>query len=205
MADRYKIVVDPETNLEVRLKNPPVAALLAWLWPGAGHLYQKRYGKGMLFMVCILGIYFFGLALGGGHVVYASWTPQDRRFSYVFQLGVGLPALPAIPQNYVVMNNPPIEIENADGEVEFVKPVLFGLDFMAPPAQPVMEDGPDQLAEWHLKYNWQFEMGTLYTVVAGLLNVLAIFDAAYGPVFHAAPEDKSPPDDDSGEDAKDKK
>ncbi|MEM7313216.1 MAG: DUF6677 family protein, partial [Planctomycetota bacterium] len=59
--------------VEVDLKNRPLAAFLAWLWPGAGHVYQGRYGKGMLFMVCILVTYFWGLALGDGHVVYASF------------------------------------------------------------------------------------------------------------------------------------
>ena len=27
------------------LRNPAVAAILAWLLPGAGHLYQRRYFK----------------------------------------------------------------------------------------------------------------------------------------------------------------
>lgn len=65
-----KDVVSPaaEQPIEIDLREPGRAALYAWLWPGAGHLYQRRYAKGILFMVCILGTYFFGLALGGGAV-----------------------------------------------------------------------------------------------------------------------------------------
>ena len=66
--------------IEVDLRNPALAAFWAWIWPGAGHMYQRRYAKGVLFMVCILSIYFFGLSLGGGHVVYASWTKNDKRW-----------------------------------------------------------------------------------------------------------------------------
>ncbi len=69
-----------EDLIEVDLKNPSLAAGLGWFWPGAGHLYQGRYAKGVLFMVCILSTYLFGLAIGGGRVVYASWTPADRRW-----------------------------------------------------------------------------------------------------------------------------
>ncbi len=38
----------------VDLRNRYLAALLAWLIPGAGHLYQGRRTKGQLFFVCIL-------------------------------------------------------------------------------------------------------------------------------------------------------
>ena len=50
----------PYDPVEIDLRNPLLAAVLAWLWPGAGHLYQRRYGKGALLMVCILITYFFG-------------------------------------------------------------------------------------------------------------------------------------------------
>jgi hypothetical protein len=33
-------------------------------------------------------------------------------------------------------------------------------------------------------------MGTLYTVVAGILNVLAIFDALWGPAYPPEEEEK---------------
>ena len=55
-----------EPPLEIDLHDPSLAAFLAWLWPGAGHLYQRRHGKGLLFMVCILGTYFFGSGAGRG-------------------------------------------------------------------------------------------------------------------------------------------
>src|SRR6185503_12887249 len=137
---------------EIDLRDPTVAAILAWLIPGAGHFYQRRTGKGLLFMICILGTYFFGLALGEGKVVYASWNQVDRRWQYPLQLGVGLPAAPAIVQSMVARRGNP--------------PLLGGV--MAPPIHS------DQLSEWHRRLNIRFELGTLYTMIAGLLNILAI-------------------------------
>jgi hypothetical protein len=168
--------------VEVDLRDPLVAGVLAWLWPGWGHLYQRRYAKGLLFMVCILGTYFFGLALTDGKAVYASWTPNDRRLQYLCQVCVGAPALPALVQNYRVMRGK--------------KPWFGGI--MAPPAQPVSPNGNDELARWHAHYHKYWELSTLYTLVAGLLNVLAIYDAFAGPVLPAPEEEKKdrpPPED----------
>jgi len=172
----------PDSEIEIDLRDPSLAALLAWLWPGAGHLYQRRYGKGWLFMICILTTWFFGLALGEGRVVYASWNQLDRRWQFPLQLGVGLPAAPAILQSMRVRRG--------------AEPILGGL--MAPPRQ--FEDPQhrihNELAEWHYVLNSRFELGTLYTMVAGLLNILAIWDAYGGPVItEPARPERGPPKD----------
>ena len=166
-----------EDYIEVDLRNPVVAAVWAWLVPGAGHIYQRRYAKGILFFVCILGTYFAGLTLGGGHVVYASWRKGDRRWQYICQLGVGAAALPAVVQS------------------KFGKPL--GPHFMAPPTTISQDpDIPDDLSELHLQYHSRFELGTLYTMIAGLLNVLAIYDAYAGPVVVSSKEEteRGPPE-----------
>ena len=69
---------------------------------------------------------------------------------------------------------------------------------MAPPKNVVSYESPkDELAQWHLDYHSFFELGTLYTMIAGLLNVLAIYDAYAGPMIVTSEEqsDKPPPDD----------
>lgn len=162
---------EPE-QLEIELRDPRLAAFLAWLFPGVGHFYQGRYGKGALFLVCIMGTYLFGMYLGGGKVVYASMRSGDRRLPYLCQVGVGLPALPALVQTYRVRQH---------------KQPLWG-GFMAPPADE------QELAAWHKKLARFFELGTAYTMIAGLLNVLAIYDAWGGPLLILAHEAaKQPP------------
>ena len=130
-------------------------------------------------MVCILSTYFFGLAVGGGHVVYAAWNQNPRRWQYFCQVGVGLPALPALIQAQRVRTG---------------QAPLFG-GLMAP---PVIDQDGDQLSHWHKKYGLYFELGTLYTMIAGLLNVLAIYDAYAGPVIIVTDgSEEKPPDDDA--------
>jgi hypothetical protein len=168
----------PQDWIEIDLKQPAVAAVLAWLVPGLGHVYQGRTGKGILFFVCVLGTFFYGLYLGGGKVVYAAvpWE-QQYRWQYWCQLGTGLVSMPMLVQRHRVLNG-----KDPWGES----------DFMAPPGnQPVpwTDDSgnrttqPNELALWTVQEHPFFELGTVYTVIAGLLNVLVICDAAGGPLI----------------------
>lgn len=209
---------DEGEDIVVNLRDPYWAAVLAWVWPGAGHFYQRRFPKGCLFMVCILSTYFAGLALGEGRVVYASLKPNDLRWQYFCQIGVGIPAFPAIVQSMATSNKDKPD-EGADpffvmcerypegfakrhpqlGVSDFHK-VEPGTElpegtktlkdgFMAPPAGPFYLNKNDVLGQWHTELKHFFEIGTLFTIVAGLLNLLAVYDAFSGPAI-LTPEER---------------
>ncbi len=158
----------------VDLKDPALAALLAWLVPGLGHLYQGRTAKAALFFVCIMGTFltgsYFGSDrdLGWARVVYCSWRKGDKRLPYLCQVGVGLPATPAMVQSL-----------RASRGLE-----VWG-EFMAPPplAADRRIDGRPTLNTINKKLGRYWELGTVYTMIAGLLNILAMYDAWGGPVF----------------------
>ena len=60
----------------------------------------------------------------------------------------------------------------------------LGENFMRQPDpddRKLNSDGPEEMHQWHRQLHSNFEMGTVYTMIAGLLNVLVIFDAAAGP------------------------
>ena len=194
-------------DVVVDLRDPYWAALLAWLWPGAGHFYQRRYAKGFLFMVCVLSVFFYGLGLGRGRCVYASFKKTDFRWQYICQAGAGAVALPAVAQAVVTSNggdplfvlcrryapkaNYPRQLGNAFLVVEdedYDGPTLKD-GFMAPPAGNVYQDHRDTLGMWHYEMKHKYDIGTLYCVVAGLLNMLAIYDAFCGPAI-LTPEEK---------------
>ena len=116
-------------------------------------------------------------ALGSEFVVDIAPTFPRNNFlvtvlHHVFcQVGVGLPALPALVQaKRVIRDN---------------KEPLFG-GVMAPPRQPVNPESEDELAYWHKELDADFELGTLYTMIAGLLNILVVCDAYAGPFLAAA-------------------
>jgi hypothetical protein len=102
---------------QVDLRNRWLAAVLAFLLPGAGHLYQRRYFKSAIYSSCILGMFITGMAMGEWKVVYWRWEPGGHRtFGYLAQVLVGLPALPARCQamRYTV---PPVDDFSADGRL----------------------------------------------------------------------------------------
>jgi hypothetical protein len=149
-------------GLTIDLKNRYLAAFLAFLFPGAGHWYQGRIGKAGLFCSCIMVLFVMGLILAAGKCVYASWIPNDYRWHYVLQAGVGLPAAPATIQWLAERND--IDVSGWLGRV------------MKRPSST------DELSQWHEQTSAGFDLGTLYTMVAGLLNLLVIFDAYGGPM-----------------------
>lgn len=89
-------------------KSPWVAGILAYLVPGTGHLYQGRYFKGLVYLVCIHGAFFTGLCLGEGMTVHNKPAPHAKQLwqrlslTYIPQLGNGIWALPAIAQQFRV-------------------------------------------------------------------------------------------------------
>ncbi|ADV63537.1 hypothetical protein Isop_2972 [Isosphaera pallida ATCC 43644] len=160
------------------LKNRHLAALLTWLIPGLGQLYQGRTGKGILFLICVLGLYVAGFALGRYQNVFWIWVdprldPERFRFSYLAQVFVGLPALPALIQGTLVSLSDPEH------------PFTLMNGFMAPPSV-------ETLNTLQLTHGRLVEIGTIYTMVAGLLNILAIYDALCGPAYTGLEEDHPP-------------
>jgi len=197
------VAISPDDGSAIDLRNPALAAVLSWLVPGLGQLYQGRTTKGSLFMVAILATFVAGMWLGGGKVVYASWKPGDTRWAFVCQAGAGIVALPAVVQSSQLLG-------------PSRQPLFLG-GFMAPPLAPgqyvsrayadllIRHDSDikpddffdkpplrqfrrDQLANWHRQLGKFFEIGTLYTMLAGMLNLLVIYDAWAGPLGLSAEE-----------------
>jgi hypothetical protein len=201
MADPSPEKLTPdETRIEVELKDPRLAAFLAWLIPGMGHIYQGRTGKGVLFFVCIVGTFIYGLCIGQGRVVYASTADVFsrqflERWQYICQVGVGLPALPALVQRERIKDDKPALIHD-----KFMRPprkfAPAGEAFVSKDSAKNTVYHPDELAQWNYDLGDLFELGTVFTVIAGLLNILAIYDAYGGPLI-IPPDDKKKPQDKS--------
>lgn len=70
--------------------NPYVAAVLAWLVPGLGHVYVKRWRRGLVFLVLILASIWIGCALQGN--LYRPMPNQPLSLLATFgAMGMGLP------------------------------------------------------------------------------------------------------------------
>ena len=131
------------------LKNPLLAGVLAWAVPGAGHLYQGRFGKAALYFVVVLGLFLYGWHYSFYRAVYWRYDDTEITYYYFAQIGAGLIAVPPA--------------------------------FLIDPRDPDWRAGLDADHYRGLQIN----IGIIYTMVAGLLNVLAVFDAVSGPALLA--------------------
>jgi hypothetical protein len=198
--------VEQATEETIDLKEPGLAAFLAWLVPGLGHWYQGRKAKAALYFVCIMGLFAYVVYLGSsnekcrdgtgtigyGRAVYFSWRDGDWRLSYLGQVGVGLPSLPALLQASRMSSH---------------RKVWWG-GFMAPPRLDLVGSSGDRddpnfdqptAGDLHRQLHHYFELATFFTTVAGLLNILAIYDAWAGPVIAIQPAKKEDPPEEPAE------
>jgi len=192
------VAISPDDGSAIDLRDPGVAALLSWLVPGLGQLYQGRRLKGRIFMAALVGILLLGLWIGGGKVAYCQWRPGARRLEFVGQAGIGAVAIPAVLQAWSLSGAgrpllpgglfaPPL-VRNQRvspalaGRLERVEP---GMTFSRVPAGGWCTSGTDQLSLWYLRLGRFFDIGTLYTTIAGLLNLLVVYDAWAGPLRDA--------------------
>jgi hypothetical protein len=203
------VAVSPDDGATIDLRSPTVAAVLSWLVPGLGQLYQGRRLKGLLFMAVLVPVFLAGLWLGEGRVVYASWKPGETRWAFLCQAGIGTAAVPAVLQSWrlqgparepffgsslfapPVSRGQPVSPAYA-ARIAATDPDLDDDDFSPlPPWQqfrPIPRGGEldrrpaDQLSVWQTRLGRFFEYGTLYTMLAGMLNLLVIYDAWSGPM-----------------------
>lgn len=253
-----------------------VAGILAYLIPGAGHFYQGRTTKGLIYCLSILGLFLWGQKLGEGMVVYGEINlnpPRITPLSYVAQLGVGSLALPAayqnqrakLPANHTVrrlnapfsapfegmlnpgdngepgvligtvrlepsegqfgpevrgtfdgtLNGKPTKLELGGSKFELDRPVKAGLhralecsviDGESDSLKPRMIIGsvprswfnsygvtpdPGQLQDVNDRLGKLYELAVVFTLIAGLLNFLAIWDCVNGPAYGFGDEHSS--------------
>lgn len=150
----------------------PLAGVFALVLPGLGHLFLGQFRRAGLVALGVLGLFFSGLFIGGIDAVdkdedtlwFIGQSPVGAltfATNYIHQTkykGTDFTADPRRPRPTRRMADPNESI-NAQGNL-----VLGG----TPPVQR-------SLSRVH-------DMGVLFTVVAGLLNVLAAIDAAFPPL-----------------------
>lgn len=138
---------DPVEAMRLRGKIPELAAVLAWLIPGLGHLYAGYPIKGAAALVLLFGMHVAGLVVSRGDCVSLD-QEHGHPYAFVAQLGAGLPTGVALAYAHgkLPWQPPPLEVHDP----EYV----------------------DRLPD--------VDVGLLFTMVAGLLNLLLIHDLLCG-------------------------
>ena len=182
----------PETPQDTSWKPQPLfAGFLSYLVPGLGQIVQGRIAKGVMFMVILLSMFIGGQYLGGWRTVYITRDTNDNklwiwnlspglitnvvchRWHYAGQFGIGVAAWPAI-----------FQYERCPKDDKAIEPRGFWNTFQRAPSEKNLND--------YLRAHGKMpELAWVYTVIAGMLNILVIFDAFAGPAHGSAKEPKT--------------
>jgi hypothetical protein len=166
------------------VKTDLLAGGLSLLIPGLGQVYQGRIGKGLLFFLGLYLLFFYGMWMGQWRNV---WLPDTSQ----------LPPVVIGPQ----------QVEGTLKAVVYRPQFLgqFWIGVAAWPAayqyvqyDPQKETGPvfgkferapteDELNDLQRNGSKRWDLGWVYTVIAGVLNLLVIYDAYAGPMFRDPP------------------
>lgn len=162
---------------------------LSFLIPGLGHIFQNRVFKGLLFFICINFLFFYGWYLGSFSNVYlpraTECQPRGKilttisygpvsipfpkslyyRLQYAGQFWVGLPAWPALVQF--------LFIDEEKNDLPLLP--IFGKIMRAPSEQELNQLQTQGTIVWELAW--------IFTVSAGLLNLLVAYDCYAGPIL----------------------
>ncbi|MFP4140342.1 MAG: DUF6677 family protein [Phycisphaerae bacterium] len=170
----------------------PVAALLAWLIPGAGHIYIGRPVRGAVICIAIAATFWAGIAIGGVMTVDYHY----QRWWFYGQMCTGVHGVVGwYRQNRVyaeLQQDPRIGriVVPATGQVT---PQQMLVDERL--SENPHRDANDPLSGLALATPMD-NAARAYTGIAGLLNLLCIFDVIALSLMGSPPE---PGDDDDGD------
>jgi TM2 domain-containing membrane protein YozV len=186
----------------------PLAGFLSYLVPGLGQIYQGRVGKGVLFMVCLYGMFFYGMCLGSWSNVYLPDTVDQspppvhvprplgnlyNHLQFAGQFWIGIAAWPAIWQ--YDMYEPREEKGPIFGNFErtpYESRALPGAEPSTYKHEAPADWKGATLNELQTNGDKTWDLGWVYTVIAGVLNILVIYDAFAGPAFAEGEKQQQP-------------
>lgn len=168
------------------VKLDPLAAVLSYLIPGMGQVYQGRVGKGLLFFFGLYLLFFYGMWMGQWRNV---WLPD---VSDMPQLRVGGSELKGVPS--ALWYRPQFMAQFWIGTAAWPAVVQYMNYDRTKDAGPVFgkfqrAPGEDELNDLQRKGSKRWDLGWVYTVIAGVLNLLVIYDALAGPMFRDPPKE----------------
>ncbi len=141
-----------------------VAGLLAWVIPGAGHILLHRTVRGVIIFVCVVGLFWSGMAIGGVFTV----DPIRERWWFIGQMCTGASGFIGYQRE------------------ERAREAVAASAGISPLPHPGMTRTGD---DWWTAFKKQAAQADLwlaypgdgvaraYSGIAGMLNIMCVFDA----------------------------
>jgi len=182
----------PASDALPPFKHDPLAGFLSYLIPGLGQVYQGRIGKGLLFFFSLYLLFFYGQWMGQWKNV---WLPDAR----------------VLPPTDIAIRGLSWNLEGVPKALAY-RPQFLAQFWMGIAAWPAClqyrsfdkfnpagirvlgtyqrQPSDEEMNELIRATNNRIDLGWVFTVIAGVLNLLVIYDAFAGPMFRDLPEPK---------------
>ena len=155
---RIEVLLNPQT-MSISTKSDwqftPSTAILAWVWPGLGHISLGQRRRGLLVMFGVLFLFLGGVLIGGIDVV----DRKEDRLWFWAQALCGPIALAVDFTNQTFLKTGPPDGAQRSDERD---------------SRAIVQLGRKGLGRVN-------EMGTLFCALAGLMNLVVILDALHHP------------------------
>ena len=155
---------------------PILALILAWLVPGAGHVYIGRVRRGVIIFITITATFWAGVAMGGVMTV----DQRTERWWFVANISTGLNGLVSWYRSERVYDEVEREINRSD-QASATRGALRGQE-----VDKILSRKGYRLAAP------TETVARAYAGVAGLLNLLCVFDAAVLALMGLGAESSGP-------------
>jgi hypothetical protein len=145
----------------------PGAALAACLFPGAGQFLLGDRARAACIAVGVLSLFFGGMLIGGIDVI-------DRKEDTIWFAGQALVGPLAFGVDYVHQNF--LKVTDLGGRLRTANPGEVRDPSGRPAPAPAGVPPPNSKSLGRMN-----ELGTLFSTIAGMLNLIVIIDAAFRP------------------------
>jgi hypothetical protein len=194
MTEPERIEANMSSVAPAKTPPPPpprdwTAAFLGYLVPGLGHIYQGRVGKGALFMICLYVLFFYGMYLGQGKNVYLPTKDSAGNELPDVPIQLGKFSIGPIPGTRGLMHRVQFLGQFWMGTVSWPAIIQYNSAEEPPVLGSFQRALPErELNELQRNGDKTWDLGWVFTVVAGVLNVLVMYDALAGPAFIPKPQ-----------------
>lgn len=163
-----------ETSSELKPQWHPHAAVAGWILPGLGHLILGQKKRGIILCITIVALWLSGMFIGGISVIDkydrldsdASSTKPARSWWFFGQAMIAPSFIvDAVRSRMAASHAAKLGLAGNANPRGLILPEDSANPMITPPYEP--------------SFGRVAEQGTLYTALAGMLNLLAIIDVLY--------------------------
>jgi TM2 domain-containing membrane protein YozV len=168
--------------------SPILVAIAGWVLPGGGYFLIGEVGRGLIIFIAILALFIAGILLAGIRVIDVPGYDRLGNQEKIDPQGARVESYTRNARYFRAYDELPWSLTGRGFFGEVVNKPWYVCQILNGPVCLIASKASLSAARQGVpsSHSRIYEIGTLYTAIAGLLNLLAVIDAAHRA---ATPED----------------